>query len=215
MRDRIVAHRGNAAQYRENSSIAIRSALQLGCKYVEVDVQLSADGVPMLSHDDTLMRVFHRAGNVTETHSQMLMRFGVEPLFKAVQLCEAHQATLFVEIKRESYEKFGDRAVSAAVSHANGYVFISFCLDAVLYARRHHGERIGWVVPDLSERTREICEAVAPDYLFCDHKLIPRGSKLWPGEWVAYEVSNQQMAQELQRCGVSLFETKNVRGLMC
>lgn len=115
MQSLIVAHRGNAAQYRENSTAAIRSALQLGCKYVEVDVQISADGVPMLAHDNGLMRVFHRAANVTETHSRVLMSYGMEPLFKAVKLCEAHRATLFVEIKRESYDKFGDSAVSAAV----------------------------------------------------------------------------------------------------
>lgn len=215
MKDRIVAHRGYAAKFRENSSQAIRSALAIGCKYIEVDVQLSADGMPMLSHDDSLQRVFHLDRKVTETRALDLKRMGVEPLFHAVKLCEVYRATLFVEIKRDSWEKFGERAVSAAVSHANGYVFISFCLDAVLYARCHYGERIGWVLPDLSEQTREKCEEIAPDYLFCDQKLIPRNATLWPGQWVAYEVQTRAMADDLCRCGVSLFETKNVRGLMC
>lgn len=215
MRDRVIAHRGNAAQCRENSTAAVRSALELGCKYIEVDVQISSDGMPMMSHDVTLDRVFGKSVNINDTHSRDLRRIGVEQLCLASGLCEAHRAMLFVEIKRDSFERLGERAVTSAVSHANGYVFISFCLEAVLFARRFHGERIGWVVPDLSDRTLDVCDAVAPDYLFCDQLLIPRGQKLWPGQWAAYEVPTKAMAAELADCGVSLFETKNVKDLMC
>lgn len=215
MRDRIVAHRGNAAEFRENSSDAIRSALKLGCKFIEVDTQVSSDLAPVLSHEATLKRVFGKDVSINDTPIAELKRMGVEPLYHATRLCEDYLATLFVEIKPESFERFGERAVTSIISNASGYVFISFCLDAVLYARRVHGERIGWIVPELSDRTREICESVQPDYLFCDQKKIPRNSKLWPGQWVAYEVPSPEMAAGLDACGVGLFETKNVKGMMC
>lgn len=169
----------------------------------------------MLSHDVTLNRVFRRPVNVNDTPSADLERIGVEQLFRVTKLCEKYRATLFVEIKRESYARFGDEGVSSIITQANGYVFISFSLDAILHARRAHGERIGWVVPDLSDHTREICDAIQPDYLICDQKLIPRGGKLWPAQWMSYEVPTKAMAEQLSECGVSLFETKNVKGLMC
>ena len=44
----LIAHRGNAAEFPENTLPAIRSALDLGVRYVEFDVQMSADRQPML-----------------------------------------------------------------------------------------------------------------------------------------------------------------------
>src|SRR5258705_9651278 len=52
----LIAHRGNAAEYPENTLPAIRSALDLGVRYVEFDVQLFADRQPMLLNDSSLKR---------------------------------------------------------------------------------------------------------------------------------------------------------------
>lgn len=215
LKDRVVAHRGFPARCRENSTDAVRAALEAGCRFVEVDAQVSADGHPVLSHDDRLERVFGQAGRVTELPLRELVKRGVEPLHRAVALCEQAGATLFVEIKRDSFGKFGAAAVASIVSNAAGYVFISFSLEAVLIARQRFNERIGWVVPDLSEHTQAICKEVAPEFLFCDQKLIGPGTRLWPGTWVAYEVSSRRRAEELEAAGVSLFETMDVRRLQC
>lgn len=48
----LVAHRGCAARYPENTLAAVAAALQEGACCVEVDVQLSADRVPVLMHDN-------------------------------------------------------------------------------------------------------------------------------------------------------------------
>ena len=42
----IIAHRGNAAEFPENTLEALQSAVDLGVRHVELDVQLSADRVP-------------------------------------------------------------------------------------------------------------------------------------------------------------------------
>jgi hypothetical protein len=39
----IIAHRGNAAEFPENTLEALQSAVDLGVRHVELDVQLSAD----------------------------------------------------------------------------------------------------------------------------------------------------------------------------
>lgn len=49
----IVAHRGASEDAPENTVPAFEAAVEAGADLVEVDVQLSADGVPFLFHDDT------------------------------------------------------------------------------------------------------------------------------------------------------------------
>jgi glycerophosphoryl diester phosphodiesterase len=52
----VVAHRGNSSAAPENTLSAFRSALKLGVDAVELDYHHSADGVPVVIHDDTLDR---------------------------------------------------------------------------------------------------------------------------------------------------------------
>jgi glycerophosphoryl diester phosphodiesterase len=53
---RIIGHRGAAHYAPENTLAGIRKAKRLGIDWVEVDVRLSKDGVPMLMHDYELNR---------------------------------------------------------------------------------------------------------------------------------------------------------------
>ena len=50
----LVAHRGYAARYPENTRESLAAAVRAGARFLEFDVQLSADGVPVLLHDVTL-----------------------------------------------------------------------------------------------------------------------------------------------------------------
>lgn len=55
-RDALVgAHRGNRSCAPENTLSALRAALGK-CDFMEIDVQLSRDGIPVIMHDDTLGR---------------------------------------------------------------------------------------------------------------------------------------------------------------
>lgn len=53
-----VAHRGDPYVHRENTLPSIGSALGKGADVVEVDVRITADGVPVLLHDATLERLW-------------------------------------------------------------------------------------------------------------------------------------------------------------
>lgn len=52
----IVAHRGFSSIAPENTLSAFEEAIACGAPYFELDVQASADGVPMVIHDETLDR---------------------------------------------------------------------------------------------------------------------------------------------------------------
>src|SRR4029450_2215449 len=57
----IIAHRGNAAEFPENTLEALQSAVDLGVRHLELGVQLSADRGPFLLHDAEFRRMSGRA----------------------------------------------------------------------------------------------------------------------------------------------------------
>lgn len=63
---RIIGHRGAAAAAPENTLAGIRAARVQGAHWVEVDVKLTRDGVPVLMHDDRLERTTDGRGAVAE-----------------------------------------------------------------------------------------------------------------------------------------------------
>lgn len=63
-RTRIIAHRGACRVAPENTLAAFRAAIALGADGVELDVQASRDGVPVVIHDVTLERTTDGRGAV-------------------------------------------------------------------------------------------------------------------------------------------------------
>lgn len=63
----VIGHRGAAAYAPENTLQGLHSAADMGVKWVEIDVKLTQDGVPIVFHDDTLDRTTSGSGKVAET----------------------------------------------------------------------------------------------------------------------------------------------------
>ena len=62
---RVIGHRGAAACAPENTLAGFRKAKALGCRWVEFDVRLTADGRPVLLHDNRLERTTDGRGRVS------------------------------------------------------------------------------------------------------------------------------------------------------
>jgi hypothetical protein len=52
----LIARRGDSHDFPENTLAALRSALALGARFIEIDVHLLADGTPMVVRDEALPR---------------------------------------------------------------------------------------------------------------------------------------------------------------
>ena len=79
----VIAHRGSTSAILENTLRGIGRALAVGVDAIEVDVRLSADGVPVLLHDPTLDRTTDGRGPVSAQPVAALRRLaagGDEPV---------------------------------------------------------------------------------------------------------------------------------------
>ena len=64
---RVIGHRGAATHAPENTLAGLQMAAQQGVTWVEFDVRLTKDGVPILMHDDDLERTTDGIGPVAGT----------------------------------------------------------------------------------------------------------------------------------------------------
>lgn len=62
----IFAHRGFSDRYPENTMLSFQKAIEAGCDGIELDVQLSKDGEPVIIHDERLKRTTRAPGYVWE-----------------------------------------------------------------------------------------------------------------------------------------------------
>lgn len=58
----VAAHRGASSVAPENTLASVREALETSSEFIEVDVRLTSDGVPVLMHDRTVDRTTNGSG---------------------------------------------------------------------------------------------------------------------------------------------------------
>jgi glycerophosphoryl diester phosphodiesterase len=86
----LLGHRGDPSHHAENTQAGFMAAIACGADGVELDVQLSADGVPVVLHDDTLDRTTPGHGRVDAHTWQQLDGLGVPRLEDALVALRGH-----------------------------------------------------------------------------------------------------------------------------
>jgi len=227
----LLAHRGYAARYPENTRPALTAAVEAGATMLEFDIQLTADRVPFLLHDETFARTGGDAACILDVDAERAAgidvsepgRFGhayrgtCAPRLADIvaDLLEWPDVTAFVELKRQSISRFGAAAVLDAVLPLLAPVFdrcviISFEESVIRLARERTGCRIGWALRGWDDEHRAQALAIDPDYLFCNvMRLPPIGESWWSGRWtwVIYEIVDSEIARDLVARGAGIIET--------
>lgn len=78
---RVIGHRGAAGHAPENTLPSFEAARALGVEEVELDVQLSRDGVPILFHDGSLERKTDLTGSPTDYDADELLQADIGTWF--------------------------------------------------------------------------------------------------------------------------------------
>lgn len=172
---RVIGHRGAAALAPENTLAGVRQAAALGVRMVEFDAKLTADGVPVLMHDDTLDRTTDGTGPVAQTSLEAIRRFDAGAWFapafageRVPTLAEALTAAAALGL-----------AVNIEIKPCPGRARET--AEAVLaVARAHWPAGAGRPLPLISSfevACLEAARALAPDW--------PRGYLIWerPADW--------------------------------
>lgn len=219
-----VAHRGWMARYPENTLAAVMAAINAGGEFVEIDIQLSRDGVPVLLHDATLKRTTGLPGSVFDYSVDALALLEGCDIARLSEVVAAvgkqPEVTLFVEVKDESVAHFGLEKTVEAVIHAIGEgigqcVVIAFDERVLTYARQQAAIAIGWILEAFDAEAHCTAEALQPEYLICNHKKLA-GQPPWPGtwQWMLYEINDRKTAIDFAEQGVALIETADIGGML-
>lgn len=232
----LIAHRGWQRRFPENTLAAVAAALGAGARFIEVDVQLSADGEPVLFHDRTLRRICRQGGAIHQYEYTRLQdfsayepdRFGdrflgtpIPHLRALVELLQHNpEAHLFLEIKRLAVLQFGCARVYDAVAPliapiAARCTLISFSFEFLQHAAQRGYALLGPVLNTWEEIDSPTLAALPPAVVFCAVEQLPRDRDLHALPPLAvYEVDQLAAARELLARGVRWVETFAVGELL-
>lgn len=182
---RIIAHRGASAYAPENTLPAFELAERMGVREVELDTQLTTDGVIVLCHDGTLARYGHGGRVVEEMDWPTLAGLDMGSWFSPFLYGGEHMMSL-----EQLFAHFGDRliyhieikgrspvlpaAVHALIERfglAQSSFITSFSYEALVAMRRESADlRLGWLIDGIDDESLARAEAI---HL---HQLCPRAA---------------------------------------
>lgn len=227
---KVIGHRGAKAYAPENTLESIRTAASLGVEWVELDVKLTKDGVPIIFHDEELDRTTNGTGFVAMTNYEDLrdldagswfgdsfVRSRIPTLEEAVDVILKHNMGLNLEIKpcpgreKETAEvaldalsRIWDEQEKLLISSFQ-YVSLEAALDiAPDYAR---GLLIGG--EEMPETWKDMAEYLDVSTINLGSRLVTRqiADEIMDMELplLVYTVNDPMEARNLQRLGVDAF----------
>jgi glycerophosphoryl diester phosphodiesterase len=227
----IIAHRGDSANFPENTIAAFKAALAVGADVVELDVQLSKDNEVVVIHDGTLDRTTTGTGSIrgaslaeiqalsAHCPAQFGDRFKGErvPTLADTLKMLRRRARVMVEIKKESVDGEGliESKTVEAIREAgmeSDAMIVSFapsalrrCLEAgPEIARGHLFHKAK--EEDIAPRAKEVqCSFVMPEKSLVTPSLCSRvrAEGLEIGTWVVDDPEELRALAPLGLFGVA------------
>lgn len=97
-RTQITAHRGYSAVAPENTIYAFEEAVGIGADYIELDVQLTADGQLVVFHDNTIDRTTDGKGKLSKYTYEELQEFSAGSWFSKDGMFDDAKIVLFSDV---------------------------------------------------------------------------------------------------------------------
>lgn len=149
----LIAHRGGSLEAPENTLASFRHAINVGAEYVELDVQMSKDGVLVVIHDETLDRTTNGSGSIGDYTYAELKKLDagshfapeyrgetIPTLRDVLELCASAGVGVVLELKSPHlYAGLVEKTVALLAEMeaqgAQNYWCISFDHDAIRQVR--------------------------------------------------------------------------------
>ena len=137
----VIAHRGGAELFSENTLTAFRKSVELGVDAIECDVQLSKDGQLVIVHDSNLNRVAGIDKNVSDLTMDEISRIelpGGEKIPSLESALKSIDAPLVIELKSLETASALSGLFEKNPDYVNKCIVISFFHDAILMMRSRY-----------------------------------------------------------------------------
>lgn len=225
-RNWLYAHRGlhdNTSDAPENSLRAFWQAAEAGFG-IEMDVQLTKDGVPVVFHDYTLERVCGAEGKVCQYTYEELQQFtlyGTDqkiPRFEDVLKLVDGRVPLIIELKIETVDTSVCSAADKLLTEYQGmYCIESFNPLGVFWYRRNRGKVVRGQLSDAFHKEGEYKGPLyfllqnlmfnwlgKPDFIAYNHKypeMLSRSlcRRLYRSTAAAWTIKNQDELEEAEK----------------
>lgn len=234
---RVIAHRGASKMAPENTLIAMQYAKDSGASWVEFDVMLTQDGVPIVIHDLDLKRTTNTSGLVEETSYSTIKTLDAGSWFNEkfqgekiptleamVYFLNRHDLKMNIEIKPvPGYEiatanKVMDFLIKENLCESPSILLSSFSLASLLQVRKRHSNiAMGLLLeawsPEWQEDAEELqCVSIHVHYPLLSQKIV-QDIKNQGYLILTYTVDDVVLAEKLFSWGVDSIFT-NVPGVM-
>ncbi|XP_057291670.1 glycerophosphodiester phosphodiesterase 1-like [Hydractinia symbiolongicarpus] len=154
----IIGHRGGGFEGPENTLIAIENSYKNGATAVEVDLDFTKDGVPIIFHDDSIDRVTNATGKVNQMlyedmknvnaaakFNYTLTKDGksniefekIPTLTEVVELCMKYNLLIDLDVKGNPHKTaFALKELLQTVPNAPNFVLVTSFFPGVIYQIR-------------------------------------------------------------------------------
>jgi len=207
----IYAHRGASAELPENTLPAFARAVELGADGIELDVHLSADGVPVVIHDESVNRTTNGTGNVAELSLDQLKALDAgngAPIPTLAEVLDLVGGRLHVDIEVKAAAA-ADAVLAETSARSNlRFAISSFNHDVLRHVRRAGGAIEVWplVMGASDEALETAAELGSPNLAIYDgmvnQEVIEFVAGKGPGCWV-WTVNDPVRAADLAEMGAN------------
>lgn len=234
----LVAHRGQKFNFPENTLEAIEQAIICGAMAVEFDVQMTADHVPLVCHDWTLLKTAGKNIDITKTNYSDLKDISVgeksrfaeqypsvimPTLQQMVTMMKQKQhVKVFVELKSKSIDVFGIECfvkplINLLAPIQQRCVVIADNLQVLMSLRQQIALPVGWIVHRWHEDDLKLAKQNKVDYMVINHKYFAAHDYDFAADgwhWMAYETSDANKAQALFDRGIAYVGSDNICSIL-
>ncbi len=180
-----IGHRGAMGHATENSLASIRAALELGVRYIEVDVY-QVEGELVLFHDHRVERLTHGSGRLVDyslTGLRQLRLPNDEPIPTLAAACQLidRQACLNIELKGPDTAAPVCQLVEQLIEQGwsrDAFLISSFDHRQLAWVRNHHPQTLigmliyGLPLDDAASAEQLGAMSIHPSTEFIDRQLV-------------------------------------------
>ncbi|MBF9003579.1 glycerophosphoryl diester phosphodiesterase [Vibrio nitrifigilis] len=191
---KITAHRGLSSQAPENTMSAFLKAIEFGVPWIELDTQLSSDGIPVVIHDQTVNRCTNGSGIVTQMSLAELQSLDaglwfsdtfrgekIPTLESVLSLTKSHSIAINIELKTSPgddvptlCEKVAQLIIDKQFNPEQ-LLFSSFDTRALIEIKRHLPTiRRGHLWQEIPEDAEATLHEIDAFSVHCDYRFLTK-----------------------------------------